>query len=335
MAGYDQTIKIKASFYTAAKSFFAFLQAVGRKYYRPTKINYRYLGRGRFYVVVDGSPGSIDAFFQEFILNKGLYYYICSIRSNQKKEIINYAIIPIFQELLERRFENPYSHFLRRHLTGKAIQEKYVPGDFSNKFSHQHEVLFRKWDIGSLDDWNFIKDLDALITQFMLTQLIHSPGSKSPSFHVLVDQTYRKGAGMASEIKDLFNRIHKARTDGLHRLKTSLSKEEITKLAFRTYNYFQFFNEFDDSQNWRTEILHGKRYKRIKYGSENTLDQNGKPYLDDNGTPFDWNKMTTENPCHDCAAVKGQYHCFGCDAEECPRCKGQFLGCPCKLKKDY
>jgi hypothetical protein len=114
MTSYDQIIKAKASFRPAAKDFFAFLQAVGRKYDPPTKINYKYLGRGRFYIVVDGSPSGINSLFQELILNKGLYYYICSIRSFGKREIINQVIIPIFLDLLEFRFQNPYRRFVRR-----------------------------------------------------------------------------------------------------------------------------------------------------------------------------------------------------------------------------
>jgi hypothetical protein len=34
-------------------------------------------------------------------------------------------------------------------------------------------------------------------------------------------------------------------------------------------------------------------------------------------------------PCHDCAVLRGQYHVPGCDAEECPRCHGQAIGCDC------
>lgn len=32
-------------------------------------------------------------------------------------------------------------------------------------------------------------------------------------------------------------------------------------------------------------------------------------------------------PCHDCAAIRGEYHGPGCDMEECPVCHGQALGC--------
>ncbi len=171
MAGYDQTIRVKAAFKAVAKDFFSFLQAVGRKYVRPVRINYRYRGRGLFYVTVDGGPGGINALFQELILSRGLYYYACSIKNARKEDIVRHAIGPIFQQLLEERFQNPYSRFLRRHILGAIYQEKFVPGDLRDLFSHEYEILFRKWDIGSLDDWNFIKDVDGFLTRFMLTKL--------------------------------------------------------------------------------------------------------------------------------------------------------------------
>ena len=33
--------------------------------------------------------------------------------------------------------------------------------------------------------------------------------------------------------------------------------------------------------------------------------------------------------CGDCYAVPGNYHHFGCDIEECPRCHGQLISCMC------
>jgi hypothetical protein len=35
-------------------------------------------------------------------------------------------------------------------------------------------------------------------------------------------------------------------------------------------------------------------------------------------------------PCHDCAVPPGTLHHPGCDAEECPRCRGQAIGCDCE-----
>lgn len=325
MAGYDQKIKVRAKYLNSTKDFFKFLQAVGRKYSRPVKINYRYLGRGYFYVVVDGGSGGIEALFQEMILNKGLYYYACSIKNN-RQEIITHSIAPVFQQLLEARFQNPYSRFLRRHILGKLTQEKFMPGDFEDTFSHEYEILFRKWDTAMIDDWNFIKDLDSLLTRFMLTNINHTPGKRSPEFSKLVEKAQKKGIGMMDEVKEKFNEIHRERTNGLHRLKINLAKEQLSDLSFWIYNYFQFFDEFSASQKVKTEKLHGKRYRRIKYGDEKWDD----PSFD----PEEWKKIT-DSPCHDCAAIRGQYHCEGCDVEVCARCSGQRLGCPCKLQKDF
>jgi len=33
--------------------------------------------------------------------------------------------------------------------------------------------------------------------------------------------------------------------------------------------------------------------------------------------------------CIDCEAADGQVHELGCDAENCPRCGGQLIGCGC------
>jgi hypothetical protein len=326
MAGYDQVIKIRAAYLPPAKDFFAFLQAVGRKYARPVRIRYRHLGRGRFYVVVDGGPGGIDALFQELLLNKGLYYYACSLRVSDKKAVIREVIVPIFQQLLEERFPNPYSRFVKKHILGRISQEESIPGEFSDVFSHQYEVLFRKWDIGILGDWDFVKDLDSLLTRFMLVKLAHRPGQRSPTFHTLVQQAYSRGLGMVEEIEDLFNRVHIERTKGLHRLENSVSREELSELAIRVFNYFQYFDEFQESQRTRTEKLHGRRYRRIKYGDEK--------WVGDDVEGYNWDEITRQ-PCHDCAAIRGQYHCTGCDVEQCARCRGQRLGCRCKLKKDY
>lgn len=33
--------------------------------------------------------------------------------------------------------------------------------------------------------------------------------------------------------------------------------------------------------------------------------------------------------CPDCNALSGHYHHWGCDAEICPSCGGQMIGCDC------
>jgi hypothetical protein len=41
-----------------------------------------------------------------------------------------------------------------------------------------------------------------------------------------------------------------------------------------------------------------------------------------------------DKPCHDCAALPGEFHVPGCDWEECPGCGGQASGCDCILDQD-
>jgi hypothetical protein len=55
------------------------------------------------------------------------------------------------------------------------------------------------------------------------------------------------------------------------------------------------------------------RMPRIRYG-----DEPGDPWRASEGLP-----------CHDCAAIKGEYHSDACDVECCPACGGQALGCEC------
>jgi hypothetical protein len=53
--------------------------------------------------------------------------------------------------------------------------------------------------------------------------------------------------------------------------------------------------------------IRGKSFPRIRHGEGD----------------HDWEA----DPCHDCAALKGEFHVHGCDAEECPCCGGQLIGC--------
>src|SRR5207253_6029125 len=54
--------------------------------------------------------------------------------------------------------------------------------------------------------------------------------------------------------------------------------------------------------------------QRVRYGSETK----------------DWG--ADRQPCHDCAAIKGELHVVGCDVERCPNCAGQYISCGCNIE---
>ena len=324
MAGYDLTIAINSKLSKEAKSFLKFLQNTGRRY--PVHTSYRTIKSGEIYMTIDGSDGKIDAFFQELLLNKGLYYYSCAIPS--RHEIIRGVIKPIFQQLLESRFERTHAKLLKRHILGKIL-DPFIPGNLYDATAHKYEMLFRKWDMKLISNYDFIKDLDDLLATFMLEKLEHPVGQRSPKFHELVGKTSKMNLIFDKETKITFNKIHELRTGGLHRLEKNIKSEDVSRLALDVYMYFHYLDEFQESQKEKTIRLNGRRYKRIKYGDEKYLDENGKPYLDDAGNPYNWKEIASSTPCHDCNALIGQYHCFGCDVEQCPRCREQALGCNC------
>jgi len=37
--------------------------------------------------------------------------------------------------------------------------------------------------------------------------------------------------------------------------------------------------------------------------------------------------------CHDCGVDIGEYHHPGCDWDECPRCRRQYITCPCDTEE--
>ena len=66
------------------------------------------------------------------------------------------------------------------------------------------------------------------------------------------------------------------------------------------------------AQEVQTCIVNGQEVSRIRYGDESD----------------DWG--ADRKPCHDCGAIKGEFHVEGCDVERCPGCDGQKFNCDCE-----
>jgi hypothetical protein len=66
-----------------------------------------------------------------------------------------------------------------------------------------------------------------------------------------------------------------------------------------------------EAQDHPTVERSGVAWPRIRFGDERR----------------DWG--AERGPCHDCAAIKGEFHVLGCDVERCPACGGQLITCDC------
>lgn len=83
-------------------------------------------------------------------------------------------------------------------------------------------------------------------------------------------------------------------------------------IIFRGVSVIEGWPEkIQESQSITTCYPNGIEMERVRYGSEKG-DWGTKKYL-----------------CHDCAAIKGEFHVPGCDVGRCSKCDGQIGGCEC------
>jgi len=322
MAGFDYDLEVREVDVDSAKTFVRFLRVIGRQY--SVKISMRHNSADRYRVTVDGPSGSIDAFLRKMLLDRALYYYSSTLDSASRQQVQRKVMRPIFGKLLEMRFWSPNTHHLGLQLRGSKLALNYLPTDFYGVYSRRYEELFVKHDLGQLSESTFVRELDALANEFLLNTLGHKEGSRSERFELLLDKASAQGIAMDSETKSIFLIVHNMRTGELHRLVAPTS-DQVLDIGMRLYNYFQYLDEFLESQTTRMVSLNGRRYRRILFGQET---YSGIQKSSEEQSWFT-GKHLSERPCGDCLAVKGQLHDFGCNWEECPRCHGSMLNCEC------
>jgi hypothetical protein len=308
--------------YQETKDFLRFPRMSAQKH--SVSISYSVDDAGLFKVSVPGKEcWSLDSFLQEIVLHRGLYYYLCGVLN--RREVAKLVVMPIFENLRSSRFSVTYPVQILRHLlTGTP---HWAGGELDEPTAHQFEVLFQRLNLKEIGGYEFIRDTDDLLTQWMLTKLKHPKGSQSPKFNALVGMCATQNILRTKEVRKLFDKVHSMRTRGLHRLEREIPDSEIAKIAQDVYSTFEWIDDYSRAQNEKTVRLSGKRYRRIRFGKE-------PPWKD---APQDFavvGKKVKKRPCHDCGVIVGELHLDGCDMEICPRGKHQYLGCGCRREED-
>lgn len=316
----EVTIAIDPVVHQQGKAFLAFLKRAAGKH--SLKLCVSSSGPGRFICSITRKEREkFELFLQELMLNHGPYYYLCSLPN--RTAVARLAVRPIFQKLLEFGYEFMYPSLIRRHvLEGEG---GWVAGEFSDEMARRYETLFWRLKLKMISNYEFIRDLDDLLTEFMLRRLGYAKGQKTLKFNLLVDECGKQNIIWEKEVRKRFNKIHTLRTRGLHRLERDIPDSEISQIALKMYFAFEYVNEYFEAQGERTVVLSGKRYRRIRYGNE--IRHWNPPMPDD--FKVKWAEIITR-PCHDCGVRRGELHLEGCDMEACPRCGSQYLCCECQ-----
>ncbi len=240
-----------------AKNFFNFLRKAARKH--SVTISLSTNATDELTLSVPGKEcWNLDLFLQELILSRGLYYYLCSI---PKRRLAAKSVVkPIIEQLLVSRFSVVYPVLLHKHLLNGSPD--WTAGEFREEFSQDYERLFQRFQLNMVSGYEFIRDLDDLLTEFMLTALGHKTGDQSPKFNVLVDRCGKQDVLRNKQVRKLFNRVHTLRTNGLHRLEREIPDVELSEIAQSAYYVFEWLEDYWRAQDEKTVMLSGQRYRR-------------------------------------------------------------------------
>ncbi len=274
---------------------------------------------------------NLDLFLQELIFTRGLYYYLCSVPN--RRNVARRVVKPIFEELLQSHYSVVYPVLIHTHLLEGS--QTWTAGDFIDGRAQKYELLYQKLHLKMISGYEFIRDLDDHLTEFMLEQLGHKKGDESPKFHILVDRCGKDDILREKEVRKLFNTVHSLRTRGLHRLEKEIPEAELSKIAQSVYNVFAWLDDYLTAQDEKTVMLSGRRYRRVRYGQEMRYWKRS-PFereLTTKEFQISWREII-KTPCGDCGVVVGELHLDGCDIEVCPRCSGQFICCECERPED-
>jgi hypothetical protein len=314
---------------TEVRTFLDFLRKAGRKFSVPLWV--REARGGRWILSVPWKNSwSLDMLLHDLVFHRGLYYYLCTV--SNRRQIAASVVKPIFDELLSERFSVSYPVSLQKHLIEGSGD--WVGGNFGKEGTAQkYEILFNQFNLKMISGYEFVRNLDDLLTEFMLFQLSHPKGTKSPKFNVLVDMCGKRDILRDKRIRKLFNEVHSLRTRGLHRLEREVPAAKLSEVAQSMYNTFEWLDDFWEAQDRKTVVFSGKKYRRVRYGEEMRV---WKRHALRSPIPQDFAERWAEvikSPCHDCGVIVGELHLNGCDVETCPRCSGQFLCCDCWIEE--
>lgn len=331
VSGLDVKLEISPSDIEDANRFLAFLRKAALKHKITISGSVTTDGQVRVSVPQE-EYWNLDSFLQELSLQGGLYYYLCTV--SNRRQVARGVVKPIIEELLLGRFSVVYPVLIQKHLLDGSPD--WTAGDFGYDGNAQsYEILLRRFRLKMISGYEFIRDLDDLLTEFMLRQLGHNKGDESPKFNILVDRCGKQNILRDRKVRKLFNRVHDLRTRGLHRMVREIPDQELSEIAQSVYNVFEWLDDYWKAQDEKTVTLRGRRYRRVRYGRELHRRERNRRFK---------KQITAESraawiegdktPCHDCGVIAGELHLDGCDWEICPRCNGQYLGCPCTVDED-